>query len=354
MVEKFGSKENNKFDKNLNFRFAKVSDINKIQNFYKAHWPYKNIITEDLIFLLYEFADGLDLNFLICECKNTNSIESIIGFYSYSKHSKHKHICGSMSLVNPLSKYPLLGIETLKRLKLMTKCFSYCGTNTNPKTMMPLVKRFLSHHTDKMNHYYLINDRLDSFDICNPDKNFINKKKKRKITLKMDLINDMEDLIKTKIIFNEFQNIPFKSLEYIIKKYILHPIYKYNIYKINESKNTLGIIVTRIVTISNISVLRVIDFIGQLKVLPFIDINLLNMIYKNKYEYVDILTNLPEEFFEASLFIDKSKTKSIIPNYFEPFEKKNIEIYYESSLKDLYFFKGDADGDRPNFRRVKY
>lgn len=353
MVDKFAYSENNIFDKNLIFRFAKVSDLKKIQKFYKDYWPKKNIITDDHIFLLYEFGDGLDLNFLICESRDTYFIESIIGFYSYSKDSTCKHICGSMSLVNPFCKYPLLGIETLKRLKLMTNCFSYCGINTNKNNMLPLVKKLLNHKTSIMNHYYIINDRFDSFNICEPDKNFLNNNFKRKKVFKMNLLRNIEEIIKTKIIFNKFQNIPFKSLEYIIKRYFLHPIYKYSLYKISDSSEIYGILVTKIVTISNIRVLRVIDFIGQLKVLSFIDINLLNMAYKNKYEYVDFLTNLPGEFFKSSLFINKSKTKSIIPTYFEPFLKENIDIHYESSLNDLYFFKGDADGDRPNFRSLK-
>ena len=42
MEEKFGSSENNKFDKNLTFRFAKVSDINKIQTGGGLSWSYDN------------------------------------------------------------------------------------------------------------------------------------------------------------------------------------------------------------------------------------------------------------------------------------------------------------------------
>ena len=91
MVGKFAYSENNIFDKDLIFRFAEVGDLIKIQKFYKDYWPKKNIITEDHIFLLYEFGDGLDLNFLICESRHTHFIESIIGFYSYSKDSKYKH-----------------------------------------------------------------------------------------------------------------------------------------------------------------------------------------------------------------------------------------------------------------------
>ena len=41
------------------------------------------------------------------------------------------------------------------------------------------------------------------------------------------------------------------------------------------------------------------------------------------------------------------KDKNIIPNYFDPFMQKNVEIWYEKSHKNLILFKGDADSDRP-------
>ena len=98
----------------------------------------------------------------------------------------------------------------------------------------------------------------------------------------------------------------------------------------------------------NTSVLRVIDFIGNLQTISKIGSNLIGLINKYNCEYVDIFCNLPEKFFIDSPFINKSKSNSIIPHYFEPFVRENIEIFYESSKEYLYFFKGDADGDRPN------
>ena len=42
----------------------------------------------------------------------------------------------------------------------------------------------------------------------------------------------------------------------------------------------------------------------------------------------------------------------IVPKYFEPFEKKNINLdfAYKVNSKSLYFiFKGDSDQDRPSY-----
>ena len=346
-------KTKNNFDKYLVFKFAKFEDLQKIQNFYKSHWPYKNLITEDYVFLIYEFADNLNLNFLLAENNKTGEIESVIGFYSYSKDSSYKHICGSMSLVKPRSAYPLLGIETLKRLKKLTNCVSYCGTNTNEVTMLPLVKKFLKHHTSKMNQFYILNDKKKSFNIAIVNSKFLIKNKQIDNNIFLNEIKNIRDLLETKIFYKVFERIPFKSLEYILKKYFLHPIYKYNAYSIIKNNSCEGVLFTRTVKHNKSYVLRIIDFIGNYKIIPFLDSSLYQIIIKNNYEYVDIISNLPFQLFGNSLFMNNSESNDIIPHYFEPFLRKNIQVFYETDNKNLFFFKGDADGDRPNFLRKK-
>ena len=41
---------------------------------------------------------------------------------------------------------------------------------------------------------------------------------------------------------------------------------------------------------------------------------------------------------------------NIIPDYFNPFEQVNVDIYVDSSnnRKKCFFFKADGDQDRPN------
>ena len=45
----------------------------------------------------------------------------------------------------------------------------------------------------------------------------------------------------------------------------------------------------------------------------------------------------------------KKGLSDIVPNYFEPFLKQNINIDYAFKSKSPYvIFKGDSDQDRPN------
>ena len=70
-------------------------------------------------------------------------------------------------------------------------------------------------------------------------------------------------------------------------------------------------------------------------------------------EYIDIShVGLDESVLEAGGFINKAKTNLIVPNYFEPFNMRNIELGYTFKSIDkneqAIFFKADADQDRPN------
>ena len=40
---------------------------------------------------------------------------------------------------------------------------------TNPKTMLPLVKKFLKRHVGIMSHYYMLNKTIKDFKVAKPD-----------------------------------------------------------------------------------------------------------------------------------------------------------------------------------------
>ena len=56
-------------------------------------------------------------------------------------------------------------------------------------------------------------------------------------------------------------------------------------------------------------------------------------------------------FFDAGFKLLNYNQNDIVPNYFEPFVKKNINLlfaYKTPQNKKIRIFKGDGDQDRPN------
>ena len=80
----------------------------------------------------------------------------------------------------------------------------------------------------------------------------------------------------------------------------------------------------------------------------------MNFFFNKNVEYLDFYYfGIPNKYLlDTGFKIKKKNSKNILPNYFEPFSKKNININYaikKGSLKHNHFlFKGDCDQERPN------
>ena len=96
-------------------------------------------------------------------------------------------------------------------------------------------------------------------------------------------------------------------------------------------------------------VIRLVDIIGDVSVIESMANLLDDLLKQYNAEYIDCYeTGVAEDLFKQGGWVKREETSNIIPNYFSPFEMKNIEIYYFSSDEDIILFKGDGDQDRPN------
>lgn len=329
---------------------AKIEDRENIMQFIDKFWKPNHILAKDESFFNYEHLNGNKLNFFLAKDIKSGEILAIQGFIPYGS-DPNSHICGVISRVHPNSKIPLLGVELMKKMLEHTSPKTYCGVGTNPKTMLPLVKRFFKRSTGIMNQFFILNTEISKFKIAHiPDsyKKIIRYKKEVPEIIEHKLINESQ-LNENFSLIRVSSNLPVKSLEYIIKRYFNHPRYKYNCYLLKKNKN-LSLLVTREIIFNERKIMRIIDFVGELEFLGYLGNWAASILSNSKYEYIDILTaGLDKKILYKSGFHEKKHDQGIvIPTYFEPFVKENINIHYEKSDDNIVLFKGDADGDRPN------
>ena len=94
--------------------------------------------------------------------------------------------------------------------------------------------------------------------------------------------------------------------------------------------------------------------IGNLDKIDNINANIQSFLENNDCEYVDCYNYGIEKEVFLKMGFSEVKEDCIIPNYFEPFEKKNVDIHYAVFGKhDVVIFKGDGDQDRPNLLNMK-
>ena len=339
------------------YRQAKLSDQSEIMKFINDFWKPNHILGNDPDFFKYEHVNGSNINFFLAINKKTNSLSAIQGFIPYGQ-VPYSHVCGVIILVNPLEKVPFLGVETMRQMLKKTNPQTYCGIGTDPKKMLPLVKKFFKRHVGIMDHYFFLNPSLSDFQIVT--KSIMNNHLLKKIRSDNGIAINNIKIANEKAIINNYdklffeKNLPRKSLGYVLKRYLSHPIYSYKSYLIFDPQSSnQSLLFAREVEHCGSKILRIIDFMGDVNALGKLNAWLKFIISENCYEYVDLLcSGIDQKLFEKSGFKVVIKDEDVIvPTYFEPFVDKNIDIHFEKSHKDLILFKGDGDGDRPSISK---
>lgn len=324
---------------------AQIKDKEKIIEFIKKNWKEDHILVKDKFLFNYMYKeDDEKLNFILGIRKE--KIEAVLGFIKYTDQDNGEIFLALWKSINN----SMLGLKCLEYLLNNFKV-SCCGINLKTR---PIYK-FLGLETGKLKHYYLLNNKIEKFSIAKieerfQDENYLKKDKESKengIKFK-----SMEELLE-KCNYNNFKKYNFfKSIEYFNKIYFNHPYYKYEIIGIKNNFNEIeSIMVLREIKIKESKCLRIIDFLGEESNLINIEGWLKNKILKNNYEYVDFYEiGIKDEILLKIGFKErKENDRNIIPNYFEPFEQRNIEIYFGTSCKEKFrMFKGDGDQDRPS------
>jgi hypothetical protein len=151
---------------------------------------------------------------------------------------------------------------------------------------------------------------------------------------------------------------PEKTPGYLYNRYLEHPIYTYDLFSISREEEIQAVIVIRKASVGEASALRVVDYIGNPDALIGTRESFQEILRQHGAEYIDFYNHGFEEYlFAHAGFVKRDEsTTVVIPDHFEPFERRNIEISYaykiakdRSHLEDkLAFFKGDGDQDRPS------
>lgn len=343
---------NTEYDKVYDIRLATIDDIPDIMRFIDEHWRKGHIMAVDRSLFEYEYVHGDEVDFVLALKKETETIEGIFGFIRCSK-DRTGDIWGSMWKVNESPEtMKLLGIELAKRVYFLTGCRSHIGNGANPVTTVPLRKIFFRDKTAKMVQYYWLNTNIDKYSIAIINEPWKPKKKEGTPIYNVKELGTFDEL-KESFNIDIINNTPHKDMWYLKHRYYDHPIYKYSVFGIYDNNDKCcAVFMTRIVSAEGSSVLRITDYIGEHRMLTGIYDWINKTVKEQNYEYVDFFEfGIPDEFLESAGFRNRNDFNNIIPNYFEPFTRENIDIWTHYKFDGTTFFKADGDQDRPNIVR---
>jgi hypothetical protein len=328
-------------------RFCQYDELNLLQDFLTKFWSKNHVFARSLKLLRWQHLNTEDeiINFVVAYNKNSKEFDAILGFIPTSQYDlniKNRDIWLAIWKVKEEFASTGIGLQVLLFLNSHYKNSSI-GVLGISKDAMKIYKAF-SYKTGVLKHFYIKNDSLTDYSIASFNNvNNINYSANTNIDIKQ--ITDKEFLSAN----ISYQYTPYKTKEYYVNRYFNNSFYEYTFNAIVIKNNILGVFITRKIIVDKASCIRIVDWIGDYSK------NLYNefqkLLQKNDAEYIDFLCKVPNEDEISEMgFLEKNANNEIIPNYFEPFLKKNvsIEFAYKAKESNYAFFKADGDQDRPS------
>lgn len=337
-------------------RLARKKDLESIQLFLEKNWSKNHIFVKNKeLFLWQHQLKDEQINFAIAHNKQ-NNICGALGYISSNISEPNKGAWLGIWVVNKsLCDGKNTGIELLRLLINNFNPSFIAGTALSDEVIN--IYKFMGFKIIRTEHFFL--PLLESSKIFKSSKKPLETLDENYLDIKKLIINDIDseiseiDNISSEKLFLGYTfKMSNKDSKYLVHRYVNHPSYKYSILKIEEDNSTKSILITKEINIYKRKILRIVDvLLINFNITPNLYADILTkFIQKNNYDYLDFVVGGKGKDIAQKFGLFNRTDKDIIPNNFEPFEKKNVDntIGYKIDNKDdFYFFKGDSDSDRP-------
>jgi hypothetical protein len=330
-----------------------AADIDDVIRFIDEYWEPGHALAacRPLLDWQHRDADGRGYSFVIGRRRQDNAVLGILGYIATKRFDAALEGDNVIWLttwkIRDDADVAGLGLLLLRHLTGVEPHLAIGALGLNPATL-PIFKAF-GYRVGELQHYVRANARVDTFQIATltagsapPPVAGAPLQARR---LSSD--DDFGALAWTP----QDRSVPRKTPEYFRTRYARHPLYTYVVIALLDADAPAGILAGRIAEHGGRRVLRIVDFLGADDVLERTGAAVQTLLEELDAEYADVYnTGIDGGVFERAGFrrIDPDGSE-IVPDHFEPFERRNIRLWF--SLKGAgnpILFKGDSDQDRPN------
>ena len=343
----------------VTIRLGRVEDAPAIMRFMGEHWRKGHILSLSRELLLHEFAEGNLLNFALAW--RDDRLVGLFGFIRYNQRPV-PDLAGSLWKVIASEKTPLLGIRLRRFVMDNVPHRFFAAPGAGPQTRP--IYQIIGLEWKTMDHWFMLNPER------NPEHCRLIRFERfpEKIGVDDPLPSPAEWSIQELVSANELGRFPFsryhhvlpyKDESYVRHRFFRHPIYRYRVWHLQHGDHQ-ALFITRMARHEDAAALRVVDFYGDESCLPLLGIALRRQLVESGAEYADfIASGLNTGKMEQAGFtlLDLDQTHTIVPNYFEPFEQKNVPIHcvHDPVPEGFQFrmFRADGDQDRPSELRIQ-
>lgn len=332
------------------------SEKNKPQliEFIRKYWKEDHVFVKSDELFRFQHYNSVDnnYNFYVGINSLTNEIDGVTGVIPLAHYDpdlkKYNDTWGGIWKIRPDVHNDEIALLGLMLFETFDAYNSHASIGMSPIAWK--LHKLRKYTMGYMNQYFILNDECTDFHVADVPVKCQGRNKHFKSTSEYKLV-ELENLngLTDKDIQHSY--FPMKSLRYLISRFQLHPIYKYHFWGIYSGNTLHAILIGRIISVEGHIVIRIMDVYGKLEGLTSIYSEVQKLLKEHHAEYLDCLNYgiEPSVFDELGFDLLDVNGDLIIPNYFEPFLKKNIALNCAYKANFHYtMFKGDSDQDRPN------
>lgn len=344
--------------KDYDIRLCRENEYEDMRSFLKKYWKDKHIfvLSKELFDFQHLNKRTHEYNFIIAREKSTNDIHAILGFVPTNQYDED---------IERLMVWPCIwkNRKDVNRKGLGVTMYYHLKNMFNIETISILgisevalsIYKHWNFTSGKIQQFAMPNvlvyrEQL-SCGLLKHYKTSFEDNEEKYVLQRMNL--DEYNLLEEQNPIYKVNSI-YKSKKFYINRYFNHPTYKYIFYAVKLENVVKSIMICRVCGDGNTNCIRIVDYIGEIRYLKEVRCQIQTLLQENEYEYIDLVeVGLDSSEIRKAGFINRTDYDDvIIPNYFEPFLKQNIDLdyAYKTIVDDSkeVFFKADADQDRPN------
>lgn len=346
-----------KFDSQYDTHFCALNEIEDVVSFLDRYWKKGHILVKSRKLLDWQHLDIINkrYNFVVARNKQSSEIHALMGFIPtnfFDSSIQNVLVWGAIWKIREDVAPAGLGIYLWQFLtnKIKFDTWISFGISEDAKKN----NKMMGLRICAADNYFFVNPNIKDFKIAYGIESFQNldSEDKEGYTLTEVTIDDYELLSDNEDCFNCVK--PYKTKLYYLNRFFLHPYYKYRCFAIKQQNTIRAFFFVRESPAEGANCLRLVEYVGDYSYLQTVKQSISDLLVRGNYEYIDIITsNVNDEILRKAGFINKITDRNvIIPNYFEPFLRKNVPMEYSYiSLNPSFnpiINKGDSDQDRPS------
>lgn len=336
----------------ISIRRCAEADVDALTRFIDEHWRKDHVLAQHRTLLDWQHAceDGT-YNFLLA-WDETGRLLAVLGYIPISRYDPNNAATDDVVWL-ALWKTRAdagragLGLALLKELGRMYPT-AQLGVNGINVTHPPMY-RSLGFQSDELRQYFLANPDGRGDLIAVADGEVLPSPIPGAATFR-----EMDAATLTTLILPSCSEAvaPLKSPAYFISRFLEHPYYDYRVLLVELDGLARAILAIRLDQHGRSRALRIVDFLGDERVLAECGTAIHEAMIAAHAEYADFWQfGLPERYLLAAGFAATTAAGPVVPTYFEPFVPKHTRIFFAVKTgagRKLRVFKADGDQDRPN------